>query len=528
MSTSPMLRAAFQPTTYFVLGIICMVWGGAFSSTFDSQAIPSREEKWVSRPGDPFLSQIAKDSVHASVVPEDVESSSGRGIAGAGSVTSRLGGHVEAKLSLGERQSQISESPQGTGNLARKNGPLLEPGQCQGHCECLEKETWNPCAVVSFRQKSLVVVKLPKERSGPLAALTIGLHSCATSRCMVSETPNEPANVFLESKVAQNVAGLAEWQVKGLIGDNFSIELTPSRQGNPQQAWRYPAKVAGISCKVCEEYSRQYGDINPMQMEMPTLFHLPQCANDTLGKPRLDPPFPALDVRLGIEAMYVVHYTKLKHRKKDMMTRMHAAFNASPVFIDLFDKEALQEDELKCLVDQDKALKFINRKTYLGENSGTIKHMAAYYHMFRYGIQNAFIMEDDATVTVPDWYSNKSMWQVILRDLPADYDMVMLSPFSDTSKRGKRINQHLNLVQESRVAILYLVSQKGARNMLRTLPVIAPADFQINYMGGQGDTTGKNRLPKANPGAINCKIFHSQPPMGGEHDSTGVDGLARS
>ena len=69
-------------------------------------------------------------------------------------------------------------------------------------------------------------------------------------------------------------------------------------------------------------------------------------------------------------------------------------------------------------------------------------------------------------------------------DLPADYDILFLSGCCDMHNVGLNVTANLYLAQVSRVSSMYLISQKGARNMLRSFPLVAPIDFQMNYAAG--------------------------------------------
>ena len=109
-----------------------------------------------------------------------------------------------------------------------------------------------------------------------------------------------------------------------------------------------------------------------------------------------------------------------------------------------------------------------------------MKHFVIYFYMIQQSLDNVLVLEDDATFMQSDWTSKDSDWQNIIRDLPPSYDLVLLSAFGNMRKRGKKITNHLYLAQQSRVASMYLISQKGARNMLRSLPMVSVIDFQMN------------------------------------------------
>ena len=62
----------------------------------------------------------------------------------------------------------------------------------------------------------------------------------------------------------------------------------------------------------------------------------------------------------------------------------------------------------------------------------------------------------------------------------AGYDMVMLGGCLAIRNRGVRVGTVLRLAQQSRCTHGMLVSAKGAWNMLSSMPIRAPIDWQIN------------------------------------------------
>ena len=102
-----------------------------------------------------------------------------------------------------------------------------------------------------------------------------------------------------------------------------------------------------------------------------------------------------------------------------------------------------------------------------------MKHFVIYLYMIHKSLDNVLFLEDDAEFMQSDWTGNNdSDWQKIIEDLPPSYDLVLLSAFGNMRKRGKMITDQLYLAQQNRVASMYLISQKGARNMLRSLPMV--------------------------------------------------------
>ena len=247
------------------------------------------------------------------------------------------------------------------------------------------------------------------------------------------------------------------------------------------------------------------------------------CAREIFERIRFPQDLPSIDRQFGIEAVFVVHYKPLLHRKVEMIQRVRSVFGSSPTFIEDLDREDLSEADLACVSDRNLQQKFIQRSTKRGEDSLTLKHMAIFWMMLRRNLSNVLVLEDDARFLQADWRSASSQWQMTLKELPADYDLVMLSSFAGYERQGKQIGKHLFLAQASRVSSMYLVSAKGARNMLRTLPVVGPFDFQINYAANHSVPVG---MPRALVQDI--KVLWSEPAMSDQHDATGAKETVKS
>jgi GR25 family glycosyltransferase involved in LPS biosynthesis len=236
-----------------------------------------------------------------------------------------------------------------------------------------------------------------------------------------------------------------------------------------------------------------------------------------LDRVRFPAQLPVIDKRYGIDAIFVVHYKPLKHRKLAAKDRVKSVFGSYPLFIEDLDKNELSDTDLKCVSNRTLQHQFIQRPTHKGEDSLTLKHMAVFHFIATRGLTNVLVLEDDATFLQSDWLSTQSQWQLLLKYLPLDYDLVMLSSFANFHRRGIQVSKHLYLAQQSRVSSMYLVSRKGALNMLRTLPIVGPFDFQINYATNHAVPSN---LPR--PPIQDIKVFWSEPPMSDQFDSLGT------
>jgi len=251
---------------------------------------------------------------------------------------------------------------------------------------------------------------------------------------------------------------------------------------------------------------------------------LKKCARDILHRVRFPILMPIIDKKFGIDAIFVVHYKLLKHRKIAMEHQIRSVFgsSASAIWIEDLDKNELSDEDIACVSDRRVQNQYIKRATHKGEDSLTLKHMAIFSFLDSKNMSNALILEDDARFFQSDWLTNSSQWQSVLKELPFDYDLVMLSAYGNFARRGKKISENLFLSQQSRVSSMYLISRKGSLNMLRTLPIVGPFDFQINYATGHGIPRG---IPPAH--VFDVKVFWAEPAMSDQHDATGLAGTVK-
>ncbi len=301
------------------------------------------------------------------------------------------------------------------------------------------------------------------------------------------------------------------------LNETLWLKHTSWKRKNFSQGFSNAARnsLASLACRVCETYQVNFPAPTLTRMMIDPL--LKQCVQDLFSKSNLPVILPRIDERFSLDGVFVPHYTKLTHRKATMKERVRQWVGVEPVFVDQFDKEELTDEVNFCVNNREVQQKFILRHTTDGENSLSMKHFLIFYHIVKMGLQNVIVMEDDAVLFNKDFLSPESEWQIIFRDLPEDYDIVMMSKFFEYRHQGAAAGPHLVLAQQSEVTSMYLVSNKGARNMLRTLPLVGPIDFQINYAGGHGVSPD---IPK--PDVVDMKIFHAEPPLSGQYDSTGT------
>eukprot|EP00566_Odontella_aurita_P004671 CAMPEP_0113595116 /NCGR_PEP_ID=MMETSP0015_2-20120614/39467_1 /TAXON_ID=2838 /ORGANISM="Odontella" /LENGTH=786 /DNA_ID=CAMNT_0000502215 /DNA_START=238 /DNA_END=2593 /DNA_ORIENTATION=+ /assembly_acc=CAM_ASM_000160 len=299
--------------------------------------------------------------------------------------------------------------------------------------------------------------------------------------------PSEGAAIFLED--FPDYASSAEYMRK-VMDDPVAWKSHLAWKDEKEELWQDGFKFlarhsfATLACDLCDKYGEEVLPVSENAWNRSlSIDVLKPCASDLLSRHGIPEDLPLIDPAFGIDALLIVHYNPLKERKKVMIQRVRDHFGVDPIFVTNYDQEDLTEEHIECIGDRRAQHAFIHRPTTKGEDSLSVKHMAVYYYTIQHSLRNVLVLEDDATFLQPDWRSSDSLWQTILRDLPADYDAVFLSGCCGHN-HGERITEHLYLAQSSRVSSMYMISQKGARNMLRSLPLVAPIDRHINYAAG--------------------------------------------
>jgi tetratricopeptide (TPR) repeat protein len=177
--------------------------------------------------------------------------------------------------------------------------------------------------------------------------------------------------------------------------------------------------------------------------------------------------------------VFVAHYSPAAVRKEQLDRRMQA-IKMSATVITSFDREALSEQDVECMVNDKLTVELGRALLTKSESSLTIKHFSALQRIVSQNLSHGLLLEDDAVFTE----GFKDVFKKATDELPEDYDMLMLGTCWEQEKRGAQFSTHLWLAQAARCTHGILVSQRGARIMLDTLPIRSPMDWQINYAVG--------------------------------------------
>ena len=105
---------------------------------------------------------------------------------------------------------------------------------------------------------------------------------------------------------------------------------------------------------------------------------------------------------LGLDAVYVTHYTPLKDRRARMEARLDR-LGLQAHFITGWDREVLTDEMIGCVYPSNalfarvaRAMNFKLSWLKVGEISLNLKHASAHYHAATHGYRHVLVLEDDA------------------------------------------------------------------------------------------------------------------------------------
>lgn len=176
---------------------------------------------------------------------------------------------------------------------------------------------------------------------------------------------------------------------------------------------------------------------------------------------------------------YVIHYTPLKERKHFQLYQLDKLSLKNNVFIEKYDKENLEVDDL---------IKFNKKKINLGTISLFRKHIYTIELIQKSNFKYNLVLEDD--VILDKNFNNKL--SKALKQLPNDYDMLLIGngcnlhiPMS-TQKPNKFIYKKCNEPTRwggngaTRCTDSYFVSKKCAEKLINYITKICKNSINQN------------------------------------------------
>jgi GR25 family glycosyltransferase involved in LPS biosynthesis len=191
----------------------------------------------------------------------------------------------------------------------------------------------------------------------------------------------------------------------------------------------------------------------------------------------------------GIDKIYMIHYTPMKKRRVEM-SKLLAHHNVFPQWVTGFDKEVLNDTTAQCFHTwhpeeyrvKPKEHRSMEKKQKLGKSQRSVvtKHHSALYDMYRMGYHHALVLEDDALLRT----NFRQHLAEVMKEVPSTYDVIMIGGcmkmFAYRRKfNTEQLSKHVYRKREARCAHAFVVSQKGARQLLSSLPFMDAIDFQM-------------------------------------------------
>jgi hypothetical protein len=184
--------------------------------------------------------------------------------------------------------------------------------------------------------------------------------------------------------------------------------------------------------------------------------------------------------------IFVAHYSKLLERAA-FMRDVLARHNLSAQFIRQFDKEELQPDHLECLLAAaSETRRRYEKKLMLGEISSFMKHLAAFFAIQKNNYTRALVLEDDVQEDGKLPTTLVALLNEAIGLLPPNFDLLFVGGClgircSPSAQRITGKGLSLCKAERSRCGDAYIISLQGAAKLIRSLPIRAPIDWQMNY-----------------------------------------------
>lgn len=356
-----------------------------------------------------------------------------------------------------------------------------------GHCDEMSKILHHRsfCSSVAHRQKTSVSLILRAE--GLLDRFRLGLRDCAVSRCNVTagHVHTNSSHLFVGAGEKFPVKIHAKQMNVNVLEANVTLAGSQRLGGVDSVDWTVPYSEL-LMCNICDRYTEEVLTDTELSswdrsVGIPTLEET--CVSEIFSRMTVPSPksLPLINPIFGIDAVFVTNYTPLKERREAVVQRIKDHLGIVPTVIADFDKEELSEHDMKCIGNTTGQKLYVGNVS-AGQYSLTLKHFGIYYYMVEHNLDNVLVLEDDGNFINKDWTSSDSYWQQHIRALPEDYDILILCGEPGRFIKGERITDNLFLGQHSRATDMYMISQKGARNMLRSIPFVRFLDVYLAYL----------------------------------------------
>ena len=185
--------------------------------------------------------------------------------------------------------------------------------------------------------------------------------------------------------------------------------------------------------------------------------------------------------------VYVVSFAGAAQRQVQMAAALRRqGLNGAARLIASFDWPALSRADVACFYNNFTGLALWPGQSPLkpGQISNSIKHVAVAYDVVRTGTAAAIVLEDDAVLST----TFAQTATLALRTVPDGWDAVYMSECcvacTAATKGGVQVTPRLWRAPMGRCADARLLSQRGARKHLRSLPLRHVFDWHVDTVPG--------------------------------------------
>jgi GR25 family glycosyltransferase involved in LPS biosynthesis len=223
--------------------------------------------------------------------------------------------------------------------------------------------------------------------------------------------------------------------------------------------------------------------------------------------------------KLGVDAIYVTHYSPLKDRRARMGARLDK-LGLQARFITGWDRETLTDEIVGCVYPSNTLFARVAREMNfklswlkVGEISLNMKHAAAYYHAATHGYRHIIVLEDDAffsdhfvhdVAELLNGFQPTQMTGPIT--LPPHYQLVFLCNYFPPTEADKVGLQRLHAIWKGERTMHgtcgYMLSRAGIQHLLSHMPFKGPVDLQLahwEFPSAWPDQSGLQRTQKREP-----------------------------
>ena len=191
-------------------------------------------------------------------------------------------------------------------------------------------------------------------------------------------------------------------------------------------------------------------------------------------------PLPASIDGLRVYVTTTRENSKRQRHVRAQLQRRGLAANAH--FVTAFDSSVLPFSSASCLFGNFSRYAQFLKPLTPGEASNSLKQVSVAFDVVLSGAKAVLVLEDDVYLA----QSFASVLDLVLRTVPDPWDAVFLSQcypgLTAWRKKGVQVTPRLWRTGLGRCADAYLLSARGARKVLSSLPMRAVFDWHVNFI----------------------------------------------